>query len=48
MRQQEQGALAKTSLFDVKFVLAHEAHGKKNSKIETKKLKSKWHQDKTG
>ena len=48
MRQQEQGALAKTSLFDVKFVLAHEAHGKKNSQIEAKKLISTWHQDETG
>ena len=41
MRQEERGALAKTSLFDGKFVLTHEAHGKKNSQIEAKKLKSK-------
>ena len=48
MWQEERGALAKTSLFDVKFVLTHEAHGKKNSQIEAKKLKSKWDQDETG
>ena len=47
MRQEERGALAKTSLFDGKFVLTHEAHGK-NSQIEAKKLISKWHQDETG